>query len=237
MDITCKGQKAVSSCCMFSVLPGTWCFCLHCLKISHHLQILGLQTQKHLWNSLFCNDFSKKEAPIGLNLSNKNGDVFVLEGIFICFHFGFYLRINKNQTQPPNCPNQPNQRRKHNGTDFGDPSCKAKRLGARQKEQILLGALVTPCYNYGCYRWCFFVERRKIACCKPLFEMLGWILEDLNCDTVGVWRRFIFLNLMLLVMLFLLFPLISARIRNQGELWSSQKWGGYNISLETSWYS
>lgn len=172
---------------------------------------------------------------------------FFLEGIFRCFHFGFYLGINKKQTQPPTPPT-PNQ-----------PKPPTNPINPTNEENAHRKFLEIRVVRQNAWE----LGRRNKSCLEPWWHpatttaaiagVFCWREEDCLLQTcywnvrLDIWRfelsycrclkTFYFLNLMLLVMLFLLFPLIWASIRNiQGELWSSQKWG-YNISLETSWYS
>ena len=157
--------------------------------------------------------------------------------------FSFWILPENQQKNNPTPTTQPtptpNQRRSFD-TEKHTKSCKAKRLGAWQKEQILLGALVTPLPQRLPVRWSLeegcllsrpFVWNVRLDFGR--FELWLWMVEDMffcYCFfPIYIWCY--------LSCCCLCFSLDFSKYQNiQDELWSSQKWG-YNISLETSWYS
>lgn len=129
MDITCKGHKPASSSFMFSVLPGTWCFA--CIALRSVTICNFWDSKPRSISEIVCSAMTSAKR------STNRCDGFFWRGLAYVFILDSTLESTKNKPNPQ-LPNQPNHRRKRTQKVFGDPCCKAKRLGAWQKEQILL---------------------------------------------------------------------------------------------------
>lgn len=172
-----RDKKNASLCFMRSVLPGAWCFACIALR---SVTICNFWDSKprSISEIVFSAMTSAKRSTNSIEPFKQKWWWIFFGGDFQMLSFWILPRNqqktnptpNSQPTQTPNQPNQPNQRRKRAQKVFGDPSCKAKRLGAWQKEQILFGALVTPCYNYGCYRWCFLLKGGRLPVTNLLLK-------------------------------------------------------------------
>ena len=91
---------------MFSVLPGTWCFA--CIALRSVTICNFWDSKPRSISEIVCSaKTSAKRSTNRLEPFKQKWWWIFLEGISICFHFGFYLRINKKQTQPPTPPTYP----------------------------------------------------------------------------------------------------------------------------------